>query len=227
MENITRAISNLKLDTEVENYLHVQELEEKNLSKKDLKSVACTASKSPVRNKTCSGWTGSNTWYNYDILDRKGTTLLALQVAEETNYTFPAHWKDCRDLRDIAYRPGRSKACHAETQLMAYIYDKHYRGPTAVDKSIDIYIYPRPLELRISLKSYTRAAVNLAQSLEAFAKTLKIVEEDIISNVDDNHALRQLLPVFVALGPETSRYRQAVVESVNVMECATYAMLSI
>lgn len=121
MENITRAISNLKLDTEVENYLHVQELEEKNLSKKDLKSVACTASKSPVRNKTCSGWTGSNTWYNYDILDRKGTTLLALQVAEETNYTFPAHWKDCRDLRDSAYRPGRSKACHAETQLMIYL----------------------------------------------------------------------------------------------------------
>jgi hypothetical protein len=144
MEDITHALSNLKLDTEVEKYLHVQELAEQNSSKRDLKSVACTSSKSPYLQRTCSGWSSSDTWYGYDILDRKKTMLLAIQVAEEIKYTFPADAiMDRRDLGDSAYRPGRSKACHAETQLMAYIYDSHYRGLRTLDDPFNIYIYPR------------------------------------------------------------------------------------
>jgi hypothetical protein len=75
------------------------------------------------------------------------------------------------------------------------------------------------------LKSYTQAAVNLAQSLKAFAKVLKAVEEKIMSNLDDNHAFRQLLPIFTALRRATSNLRGAVVDSADVTERVIHTML--
>lgn len=146
MEDITRGLSNLKLDREVEEYLHAQELAHPTLLPKYLKSVACTTSKSLYSHKSCSGWSNQDKWVGYGTLCREEATLLARQIVGELNYTFHADAGfDHRDWGDSGYWPGRFQACHAEIQLMAYICDKLYRGPTALDQSFDIHIYPRPV----------------------------------------------------------------------------------
>jgi len=146
MEDITRVLSDLKLDREAEEYLHAQEIAYPALPLKYQKSVACTTSKSPHRHKSCSGWSNGAKWYGHETLCREEATLLARHIAGDLNYTFHADTGlDHCDWRDSGYWPGRFQACHAETQLMAYICDKLYQGSTKLDQFFGIHIYPRPV----------------------------------------------------------------------------------
>lgn len=45
-------------------------------------------------------------------------------------------------------------------------------------------------------------------------------------NFDDNHAIRQLVPMFTALRQAITDLRRAVGESADMMKSATHAMLS-
>ncbi|KIV87979.1 hypothetical protein PV10_09164 [Exophiala mesophila] len=145
MDDIVLGLSNLKLDEEAEKYLNAERKTFPVSPQKYLKSVACTSSESPYSRKSCSGWSQRDKWFGYEILCRKEGTLLARQVAGKFGFTFHPDDLDQCGTRDPDYWPGRSQACHAEAQLMAYIYDQMSRTPTTLHQPVAIYTSPRPV----------------------------------------------------------------------------------
>jgi hypothetical protein len=125
--------------------LHVEQRTYPDLPLESLKSVACVTSPNLYEYKSCSGWSdGGTRWYGHEILPRNEMTLLARQLAQEINYTFYANARqDQKDRGDKGYFPGRFRACHAEAQLMAYIYYNRHQGLMACDNSFDIRTFPR------------------------------------------------------------------------------------
>lgn len=143
MDDIILGLSNLKLDKDAEKYLHAEQVA--NVGRKYLKSVACTSSESPYSRKSCSGWSQQDKWFGHEILCRKEGTRLARQIAKELGFTFPPQEHDQHDPRDPDSWPGRFQACHAEAQLMAYLWDQMGRRPTTLHQPIAIFTSPRPV----------------------------------------------------------------------------------